>query len=238
MKRSHRTWIGALAIATLAACGGGGGSSGGPPPSSASFDVNAGWRNVLTITRTWTVSGVASDGKTYTLAIGTAPGPGSTFPVTGAAAARADVSVLLSEGGTTVNSGVNQTFFDPVTYLVVGTRNSINTPGGAVISCSVATSASVPPASATIGASGALDTLDELDGCLPTSAKVGTSTSTWSLETEAGINYLCLNSTVRDLNNALFATESDCLEIATNGTLGAHARITVAQGSFTLTARN
>jgi len=245
MQRNQWLWIGVLNAAVLAACGGGGGPPGGaapPPPPAASFSVNTAWRNVLTSTRSWTVSGTASDGLDYVLTIQMQANASSLFAPLGASYPHSDVAVQLAQGGSSVNSGLNQSYYDAGTFMVVGTANSLNVVGGAITSCSIATSASVPPTTATVGGTGPLDTLDQYASCLPPaqSTKVGTSTTTWSLETDSvtGLTYFCVNSTVVGNTGALFATESDCLEVSTDGALGTHARIGVAQGGFTLTARN
>jgi hypothetical protein len=91
--------------------------------------------------------------------------------------------------------------------------------------------------SAVVGDGGPMQTFDDRQTCAPTSASVGTSITTWSLEAEAGTNYFCLNTTVKDLAGAVSKTESDCLEVSASGTLGAKARITVVQPGLTLTAR-
>jgi len=236
MQRSHRIWAVALLAMALAGCGGGGSSSGdsGFTPPTDSFDVGAAWRNVLATTQTWTVSGIATDGYSYTESFAVAPGPTSIFPVTGASLSRSDVTLSLGLTGGTLTTQLNQVYFDAVTHLVAGTRIS----AGSVTVCSVATAASVPPSAALVGASGSLLSLDELDGCLATSPKVGTSTSTWSLEFEAGITYFCMNATVRNTTGAVVATESDCLQVSPSGALGARARITVSQNGVTLVARN
>jgi len=231
-------WIWAACLAAvLSACGGGGGSSGddGFAPPSADFDAQAAWRNLLTNTRTWVVSGTASDGLDYVVSISIASGGTLEFPVTGVTAARSTASVAMSQGGTAVADGFNETFFDGASFFVIGTRNSAT---GFGTSCSVATSAAAPPTAAAVGASGPLFTLDELDGCLSTSAKIGSATQTWSIESEAGIAYFCMNATERNVSGGVIATESDCVEIDEDGSLGPKARISVSAFGFTLVARN
>jgi len=245
MQRNQWLWIGVLNAAVLAACGGGGGSPGGaapPPPPAVNFSVNAAWRNVLTSTRRWTVSGTASDGLDYVLTIQMQANASGLFDPLAASYPHSDAAVQLAQGGTIVNSGLNQSYYDANTFGLVGTANSANVIGGMITSCSVATSASVPPTTAIVGGTGPLATLNQYDGCLPPaqSTQVGTSTLSWSLETDSvtALSYFCMNSTVLGSTGMLFATESDCLEVATDGSLGTHARISVTQGGFSLTARN
>jgi len=238
MRARRSVWT-ALLAALLAGCGGGGSSSGdgGFKPPGDDIDARAAWENLLTTTRTWVVSGTASDGFSYTASISVAPGGALEFPVTGNTAARSIASIVLTRGATTVDSRIAETFFDAATGFVVGLRHTID---GVGTFCSSATSAAVPPDAAELGSSGPLFTIDELDGCLASSAKLGTATQTWSVEfeSETGITYFCTNATEQNLSGAVIATESDCIEVGADGSLGDKARVTVSSAGFTLVARN
>ena len=221
--------------ALLSACGGGGdsGSSGFIAPTD-DFNVFLAWRNLLTTSRTWNVSGVGSDGRTYDITLAIAPGATSIFPVTGTTAARSDTTVTSNVSGVGSSMGQQQIYFDGTTYAMVGIRNSSSV-GSA--NCDVVTGApSVPPSAVKVGSSGALATLDELNDCT-NSATVGTITVTWSLEFESGTTYFCSNTTERDLSSNVLSRESDCLQVNPDGTLGAKARVTVVQSGVTLVAR-
>lgn len=104
--------------------------------------------------------------------------------------------------------------------------------------CSVATSNSALPASATVGASGAFYSLSDLAGCASGAAVTGTTTTGWSMENDAGVALLCWNSTGRDTAGVLLGTIASCVQVAADGTLGTKARLTLAADGFTTTARN
>jgi hypothetical protein len=232
----------ALASAVLTACGGGGGGAGGgappPPPPSGPASVNAAmaWRNFLTTAQAWTVSGVGSNGNTYTLALTLTPGTTQTFPVTNVSYATTTANATLRIGNLDVQASNSVSYFDGTTYLLAGTRNTVPPAGS---TCSITTASAVPPASASIGSSGSMHTFNDLNGCLVNSASEGSSTTTWSVEAESGITYFCLNTTSRNVAGAVESFEADCVQTAADGTLGAKARITLSQaGGFTLVARN
>jgi hypothetical protein len=162
---------------------------------------------------------------------------GSSFPLTGAAANRVDVtsSVRRLSPTTLLGSAVSEVYYDN-TLRVLGSRDTVDADPA---TCTRATAASVPPAVARLGNSGALYTVDDLDGCGPGALQTGTSTTTWSVEGEAGIVFFCINSVSRNNAGAELSRESDCLEIDAAGTPGLRARVSVSvPGGFSLTARN
>src|SRR5436309_14712089 len=115
--------VGAL-IVLLAACGGGGGGSSGGGGTPATFNVNAAWHNLLTVTQTWTVSGVSTiDNTTYGLSVAVAPGTTSAFPVTGTTYAVSNYTAILSLGGLALGSTASATYFDAATNVAAGTRD-------------------------------------------------------------------------------------------------------------------
>lgn len=235
--RAVRRLVSMCGLVLLSACGGGGDSGdSGPPPPTADFDVQAAWGQFLTASRSWVVTGTANNLLRYDIGIGLAPGATSVVPISGATAARSDATLQVRENGTLIGNALSETFYDAGTLDLLGVRL---TPSGGASACSLATSATSPPAAAKIGTSGALATLDERSGCLASSASVGTSSVGWSLEFEAGISYFCVNSTERDLAGAVLATEADCIEVTPDGALGARARVTITQPGtgFALTAR-
>lgn len=231
----------ALSASVLAACGGGGGDAGGgppppPPPAPTSINAAMAWRNFVTTSQSWSVTGLGSDGQTYTLGLVLTPGGTQMFPVNGNNYATTTASVQLRIGNLAVQSSNSISYFDGSTFVLAGTRNTVPPSPS---TCSVATAATVPPTSAAIGASGALHTFNDLNGCLNSSPSEGSSTTTWSVESESGITYFCLNTTSRNLNGLVESTEADCVQAAADGTLGAKVRVTLTQsGGFTLTARN
>lgn len=231
----------ALATAVLSACGGGGGDSGGgaptpPPPSAASIDAAAAWRNFITTPQSWIVGGVGSDNKGYVISITLTPGSAQVFPLNGTSYATTTANVATRIGGIDIPTTSNISYFNPTTFVLAGTRNTdANNPP----TCSETTASTVPPTSAAIGASGPLQTFNDRNGCTTNSASEGTSVTTWSVDSEAGVTFFCLNTTTRDLNGVVEATESDCVQSAADGTLGPKARVSLTQaGGFSLVARN
>jgi hypothetical protein len=243
--------------ALLTACGGGGGSSGGsapppppapaPAPSGPPFDVSAAWRNLLTAntTKTWTVNGTASNGSAFTITLtNAAPQTAQVFGVTGATSSASDATAQLAiaGGALTVQTTSTTSYFDPATFVVTGVRKTPVTPTGpatcSIPSASVASASVTPPASAAVGANGPLQTFDDLNGCVPASTKTGTSVTTWSMEAEGAVNLFCQNTTSTLVGNSLEAKQATCLEVAQDGTLLTRARVTIAQGTVTLVAKN
>jgi hypothetical protein len=241
MDRSLRVSLWAV-TALLTACGGGGGSSGGstptppppPPPPPSGFNAKAAWQNLLTgnTTHLWTgVVGTANNGNAYTITLASANAGSATFPVDGKPYMAGDITGTVGIGGIGLNSSTSRSYYDPATLYVWGTRTTINSNPA---TCSVAsTTPSAPPTAADIGASGPLQSLNDLNGCLPTSTVTGTTTTTWSVKVDGTVNLFCLNTT------ASTYTESDCFEVATNGDLGARAWVHLAQSTgLTLDAKN
>ena len=222
-------------MAGVGGCGGGG-SDGEPvftPPDDA-FDVAAAWHELLTTTRTWAASGVGTDGRTYTLTLDTAPGGNDVFPVTGEGAARADAVVSSTVDGVPAQ-GVQQTYYDPGTLAILGLRNDVT---GWETTCDVSTTIGTPPSAAKVNENGLLASLDLLDGCRADSGLLGTIELRWSLEFETGTTYFCLASTERSTSGQVLSVESDCLQVAPDGTLGTKMRVTVIQGGVSVTLRS
>jgi hypothetical protein len=225
----------ALATATvLAACGGGGGDAG----NNTNYDALAAWGNFLAGgPSSWSATGVATDAKTYQLALGTsAPIANSRFPPSGAAAIHVDVTATLTAPGGATGTSITSVYYD-ANQLVIGTSETAN--GGAATCSAVPTpsTSAKPPAIARVGASGPLFSADQLAGCTAGATKSGSVTSTWSLETESGIVYFCFNSVSYDLSANVQGSENDCVEIDPAGKLGTRARFSVSTQGFTLTAR-
>jgi hypothetical protein len=212
----------------------------GPPPPAGQFNANAAWRNLLSSTTpTWDTAGVDNSGKSHTISLSFAAAPPSVFPLNGFTYGAADATAISGIQGLGLNQSVSRSYYDPATYKVAGTRTQVNTDPPV---CSVVTATEVPPTAASINDVGPLTTFDDRNGCSSSSPSVGTSVTTWSLETDASasptLNFFCLNTTSRDTSNAVTSIESECLEVAGNGTLGTRARITVTQGSLSLVSKN
>ena len=145
--------------------------------------------------------------------------------------------ICCSKSRTSTTS--SRSYYDPGTFEVRGTSNRA---GSNPETCSIAISSVAPPTSAAIGTSGPLQTFNDLNSCVLASAsQTGTSVTTWSLRDDAGIALFCLNTTQRNMGNAVLFTESDCVEVAADGTLGTRARVDLTQNvpsAVTLTAKN
>ena len=223
----------ASAALLLSACGGGGDSAGVPP--DATYNAAAAWQNLLTTNFAYTVNGVASDGNSYSLSVSGAAASAATFPVTGVTANRTAINSTIQRNGMTVVTASTETFFDS-NYLVLGSRFS--QPDADAV-CEVGISAALPGTAATVGSTGSLSTRSELDGCASDSNVTATTTETWSIEFHEGRSYFCTNATTRDTATPPnVSTEQDCLEVAADGSLGTHARVTLTSGGVTLLATN
>ncbi len=227
--RIRGTLAGVAAALLLAACGGGGDDTAPPPPSS--YAVAAAERHWLTDTGSWAMTGTGSDGKTYNIAMAFAPLAPAPFPVGGAMAARSQQTFTVQTAGVPPSSGGPTVYFDASTLAISGLDYGDGT-------CSVPTSNTAVPASAAVGASGLIVSISDLDGCASTSTVLGGTYVSWSLESTSGVVLMCWNLLARDLAGVTLATESNCVEIAPDGTLGTKARFSISALGFTINARN
>jgi hypothetical protein len=223
-----------VTLANLAACGGGGDAAPVFTPPTDNFDVATAWHELLTTTRTWAASGVGTDGRTYTLTLDTSPGGSDVFPAAGESAARADAVVSSTIDGVPAQ-GMQQTYYDPGTLIVLGLRNSVT---GSGTTCDVSTTVGTLPSAAKVGENGLLASFNMLDGCRSDSAVVGTIDLRWSIEFEAGTTYFCLTSTERSPGGQVRSVESDCLQVTPGGTLGTLMRVSIIQGGVSVTLRS
>lgn len=211
----------------LAACGGGGGDA--PPAAATAYAVNAAQRHLLADGGAWTMSGTAPNGVAFTITMGFAPAAAGPFPVNGVTAARSLETFTIQAAGQ--SDSVAQTiYFDAANLAFVGAES-----GGA---CTVATTNAALPASAAVGAGGTFFNGADLDGCMGSSAVVGSTAMAWSLEDDTGVALLCWNSSFKSPTPALDSSQSNCVEIAADGTLGTKARFALSALGVTITARN
>ena len=229
MTRLHR--LAALAAATLvvAGCGGGGGDAG--IPGTAQYAVQSAYRNLLNATATWSVSGTGSDAAAYRIDLGLRPAAAAVFAVTGATGSVSEQFQRLVRNGAVLAEGTTRVYFNAGTLALLGSDDGDGT-------CGVATGNTALPTTATIGASGALTSDNELAACSAGAAVTGSSTTTWSLEAESGFALLCLNVALRNAAGASDGTGAQCIEIAGDGSLGARVRMRLDFSGFSLTARN
>jgi hypothetical protein len=231
-KRSFKSALSAAALAILVSCGGGGE---GPfiPSLSDSYNVGKIFFLLLTGSGSWTVSGTGSDGAIYDVTISFSPDSDAFFPLTGLPGARSNQTVTIRRNGVVLITATENTFYDRNTLAIQGTSRNDG-------SCSLVSSAATPPANATPGAGGALDTSTDYTACATLSPVAGSTSRTWSIETENIITvFFCSNETNKNVANQVIATESICLQMSRDGSLGDKARFTrTGPGNFSLTARN
>ncbi len=225
----------AAAFATLTACGGGGGDPFVPsmPSLEDAYDITRILFILLTGTGSYTVGGVGSDGALYEMTIRFEPDSDSLFPFTGLPGARSNKTVTLKRNGAVVATVSDSTYYDRNTLTVHGSSSSDG-------SCSVVTSSTPPPSSASPGSGGTLDTSTDYIACTSGAPARGSTTRTWSIETEVLTTtvYFCSHETSRDLAGAVTATESVCLQVSRDGSLGSKARVTRSTPGLSLTARS
>lgn len=225
----RRLWgLSAAAAMLLAGCGGGGDDGSGSPQDYA---VRAAMGQWLTEAHSWVVTGIGSSGKSYTVNIAFAPMAPAPIPIVGGVAARSQQTFAATIDGATFEGALTY-YFDAATLTFAASDNGT---GG----CSVATATTALPASARVGATGPVSTDSNYDGCTSGAAVVSTATNTWSLESTTEVVLLCLKQAVLDLAGASIATQSTCVEIAPDGSLGSKARLVVSAVGLTLIdARN
>lgn len=227
MKNFRNFALCAVAIAGLAACGGGGGDD--APPAAAAYAVNAAQRHLLTDGGSWTMNGTGPNGQAFTVTMNFAPLTTGAFPLNGNIAARSLETFTVQAAGQS-DSAAQTIYFDPVNLAFVGVQSN-----GA---CNVATSNAALPTSAAVGANGVFYSGGDLDGCTAASSIVATTTIAWSLEADTGVVLLCWNLAFKDAAGTLDGTQSNCVEIAADGSLGTRARFAVSALGVSITARN
>jgi len=231
--------LGLLLASLLAGCGGGGSSSDAGIPSTTSYAVGAAYRNFVSATKDITASGTGSDGNRYTFRLQQQPLAAAAFPVTGATASVVRQTVTLTGPGSSGGSSVN-TYYDTGTFAPLG---SFDPATGA---CSRVTGYTALPATANIGATGALSTDVDLSTCSTAAAQTGSTDTRWSLEGARGTDgtsfaLLCQSATLAATATSPSSAISICIEISTDGTLGNRLRFYTRISNtplFELTATN
>ena len=239
-----------LASTLLVACGGGGSSGSSPEaspaasspaippagqPSASGYDALRAWTNLHSTTRSWTVTGVASDSKSYELSLTTAPGGSMVFPVSGATATQTVFRNVLKDGATLVQDVTNEQFLD-AQYRQLGAR--VTAPGSPATCSKTEVIAALPLAGSLAGTTGPLYAATTLADCSATATPLGTSYHTWSVLDEGGIVYFCVTSSNRFIGETSDQVSETCIQTDANGTLGAKARIRLVLPGFKVTATN
>ena len=232
-----------LSIAAgVAGCGGGGSSGGveatpsGQPatPGATVYNAQKAWINLFSTSRSWTVTGVASDTKSYTLMLVTQSGGSEPFPVTGASATKSIFQNVVKDG-TTTQTVLNEQYLD-ANYRMLGSR--VSTDGGTPSCSKTDVIAALPLLTAPVGSSGPLYAATTLSDCLVNATQLGTSYHTWSVFGDSGVVYLCIASSNRFIGEATDRLSETCVETDAAGNLGAKARIKLVLPGFTLIATN
>ena len=212
-----------ILICTLAACGGGGGSSPpviSPEPTVTGVDIGAAWRNYLNAPHNWVMPGTGSDGRSYQLTIDMKPGAARAFALTGGTASTIDQSLKLTvTGGATVNS--SGTLFFNTDGGIVGVYDD-----GA---CAAPRAATPLPGASAVGAKGDMFMLDGYASCTKGTPITGSTTFTWSVQSDAGMTMFCITSQEANNSGTVVGTEVDCIEAAANGNLGSKAKFTISR---------
>lgn len=223
---SRRSWLlAATAALLLAACGGGGDA----PPAAVAYAVNAAQRHLLTDGGSWTMNGTGPNGHAFTVTMTFAPLTAGPFALNGSTAARSLESFTVQAAGQS-DSEAQTIYFDPLNLAFIGADSNG--------SCSVATSSAALPTSAAVGGGGTFYSGRDLDGCTGASSTVGTTTAAWSLEADTGVVLLCWNLVAKDPAGTPDGTQSNCVEIAADGSLGTRARFAVSALGISIAARN
>ena len=206
--------------AALTGCGGGGSGGDASTPTADTVNVAVAWRNVLAANQTWTTSGKGSDNRDYVLTLHSVPGAAAAYPRTGQSGATSVHRTTIRVNGIDVSS--SSTNFIDASGQLFGIRNddgtceSFNLPPTAL------------PGAAAVGNSGALATSTEYPSCVAGASQASSSNVyTWSVQSDAGVAFLCVELRSSDTAGAVKGTEQNCFEAAPDGTLGARARFTV-----------
>lgn len=209
----------AATVLALAGCGGGGGDSG----STTSFNAAAAFNNLYASNRSWNLTGTDNFGINYQIGLAHRPGTAGTYPVTGVPANRRFIDETVVANGVSFGTVSSTLFLDPATGTPIGTQSVASTDGS--VSCSRFSATGAPPTAALVGDTGVLGTGFALDGCTSTAFQVGSATLNWSMLAESGITYFCISST--EVESGTRSVEEQCFEVATDGSIGTRARLSV-----------
>jgi hypothetical protein len=228
MKRHSSSLVSAVAVALLVACGGGGNDTTTTP--TGTYNANAALHNLLVTGGSWAMSG-NNNGTSYTVTVAVAPAASGPYPIGAIASSQALETITIVSNGTT-SVGTQTIYFNVTSGAFIGLQ--------AAGLCSTATSnGAALPTNAAIGAAGALFTENDLDGCTSSSNVVSTSSNVWTVVADTGIALLCWNVTSTALTPAgTTGTESTCIQVAADGTLGTKARFSLTAGTVSISARN
>ena len=213
------------ATAVLSACGGGGSST-----PATTYNLDAASSNLTASARSFTLTASATNGAALTLVWSIAPVGSAVFPLTNTAGQRVDSSVVITSGSIELLNGSQQSFFD-----------SSHKGLGSVLPFGACTQADDKPlpTDAMPGSSGDLGTDSIYQTCSLSAPVIGSIAGTWSLEQKSvDAVYLCANTRQLDAVGGEVSRESDCVEVAPDGSIGTRARVTVNVQGVVLTFAN
>jgi len=221
------------ATLALTGCGGGGSSGDGAAPVDVPFAMRAAQLNLQTTAISRAVTATLSNGTVVTLEISRQPGSASAFPKNGVSGstvvATARLKVLDQE-----SSDVFTAWFNAADATLIGSFIDDGT-------CSVSTRTTALPVTAHVGDRVEADQSTIYASCSAGASVYGSSTTTWSLEADAGRTFLCSSVVERDVvdGGAVSASGSECNEISALGALGAAMRYTmIIPGSQNVVFKN
>ena len=225
-RRAGACLLVAAAAVLMSACGGRAGSDGDPQ-----YDVKTATGHWLNDAGSWALKGTAPGGQSYTLNLATAPLAQATAPIVGGTAARSQQTYTADIDGAKVDGSLMY-YFDASTLSFIATDNGTG-------SCDVTQSNTALPSGALTGEGGAMYTDSVYDGCASGAKVIAAAEGDWSLQSRSGVVMLCWKLTAKDLAGAELATQSTCIEVAPDGTLGSKASlVATVSGTTILDARN
>lgn len=221
-------WLLTAGLASLAGCGGGGG--GGDTSTVVSYNVQAAFKNLSAAPRSYSLAGTATNGAALTLTWTITPIGASVFPLTNSVSQRVDSSIVIRSATTELVNGSQQSHFTAAQEGL----GSVRADG----SCSQSDNLPMPTA-ALLNAVGKLGDSTVYATCSTRAPVINRIAGDWLLQAFGPKVFLCVNTQL--LNAAGTSTvsrETDCIEIAPDGTVGSQARLTLDVGGTTLVFTN
>lgn len=223
----------AALLATLVGCGGGGG--GDEPAPVLTYNVQAAFKNLPAAGRSYRLAGTATNGSALTLVWTITPIGPSVFPLTNTASQRVDSGIDIRTATQSLPDfpRTQQSHFNAAMDGLGSER--------ADGSCSQGDSQGDKPAlptAAALNASGSLGSATVYATCVSSALAINRIVGNWTLEQGAGFVYLCANTQLLDAAGVLLSREYDCVEVSPDGTVGSHARLTLAIAGTVLVFSN
>ncbi|MDB5755898.1 MAG: hypothetical protein JWR56_2326 [Massilia sp.] len=217
-------------VLMLSGCGGGGAAPAplasptpvnSPVPTVTGIDVAAAWSNYVGVPHSWTMRGQDSDARTHEMTVEMKPGDSAAFPMTGSTGKTVVQSIRFAADGADTVSTVGTLFFTPQTVIGMATADHACEPARGAMSAL--------PSAGAVGDSGPMFVLEGYAGCSIAGQKLRTTTYKWSVEADANLTMFCITSRQQDGDGAYIGTETNCMEAASNGTLGNKAKFTTTR---------